>query len=329
MNSGPLTVVVHDYFASELSSALASKTFASPPVLRTIVGHTDAEVATMLAGTDVLVSGEFKAAWRAAANTSRLRLVHSVGAGIDAIDLKSLPPGCMVCNVYGHERGVAEHAFMIMLALQRDLFKMDAALRTGDWTPHRIYLPELGKRNLLILGFGHIGAELARWGKFLDMNVTALTRTPGKIRGDKPVACTLGNLNDLGEHLPAADFTVIAIPANSDTTGLIGEREFQQMKPTAFLINVGRARVVNEEALYNALRSRRIAGAGFDVWYEYPDRLEDKKHPARFPLHELDNIIMTPHKPTIETMAHRWAKIAENIARFARNESLHNLVLTT
>jgi phosphoglycerate dehydrogenase-like enzyme len=328
MKSVPLTVVVHDYFASELSSELASQTFASPPVLRTIAGQTDAEIAMMVAETDVLVSGEFRSAWRGAGNVSRLRLVHSVGAGIDAIDLKSLPPGCKVCNVYGHERGVAEHAFMMMLALQRDLFRMDAALRKGDWTPQRIYLPELGKRNLLILGFGHIGAELARWGSFLDMNVTALTRSPGKPRSDKPVSCAIGSLNDLAKHLPSADFIVVAIPATLETTALVGEREFQLMKPTAFLINVGRARVVNEEALYNALRSRRIAGAGFDVWYEYPERLEDSKFPSRFPLHELDNVIMTPHKPTIETMAYRWAKIAENISRFARGEPLENLVRT-
>jgi phosphoglycerate dehydrogenase-like enzyme len=328
MKSVPLTVVVHDYFASELSSALVSQTFASPPVLRTIVGHTDVEVATMLAGTDVLVSGEFRPAWCAAGKTSRLRLVHSSGAGIDAIDLKSLPPGCKVCNVYGHERGVAEQAFMMMLALQRDLFKMDAALRKGDWTPQRAYLPELGNRNLLILGFGHIGAELARWGNFLDMNVTALTRPPTKVRSGKPAPCALGTLKELGEHLATADFVIVAIPATAETTDLIGEREFQQMKPGAFLINVGRARVVNEEALYKALRSRRIAGAGYDVWYEYPASLADKKHPSRFPLHELDNLIMTPHKPTIETMAYRWAKIAENIARFERGEALENVVCT-
>ena len=328
MNSKPLRIVVHELFASELSGALSKQAFATPPKLQTIKDQSDGEITALLSETDVLVSGEFRTAWRGDGKTSLPKLVHSVGAGIDAIDLKSLPSGCKVCNVYGHERGVAEHAFMLMLALQRDLFKMDVALRRGDWTPERIYLPELGKRNLLILGLGHIGAELARWGNFLDMNVTALTRSPEKSRSEKPAPCKVGSLKDLCKHLPSADFIIVAIPATPDTTDLIGEKEFQLMKPTAFLINVGRARVVNEEALYNALRTRRIAGAGYDVWYEYPDSLKEKKLPSRLPLHELDNVIMTPHKPTIETMAYRWTKIAENIARFLRGQPVENLVHT-
>ena len=98
------------------------------------------------------------------------------------------------------------------------------------------------------------------------------------------------------------------------------------MKPTAFVLNVGRARVINEEALYHALHTRRIAGAGLDVWYQYPETEKEKKLPSRFPLQELDNVIMTPHKPTIETMEYRWGEIAENIGRFARSEPLHNVV---
>ena len=204
----------------------------------------------------------------------------------------------------------------------------DAALRKGDWTPERVYLPELRGRNLLILGLGHIGAQLARWGQFLEMKVTALTRNPSKARDGKPAVHTLGALGDLAKHLGEADFIVVAIPSCPDTADLIGAREFHRMKKGAFLINVGRARVVNEEALYEALRSRRIAGAGLDVWYQYPDPPGEKKFPSRFPFQELDNVIMTPHKPTIETMEYRWGKIAENIACFARGEALSNVVFT-
>lgn len=98
------------------------------------------------------------------------------------------------------------------------------------------------------------------------------------------------------------------------------------MKPTACLVNVGRGPVVNEEALYEALRTRRIAGAGFDVWYQYPSRPGQIQRPGRFPFHELDNIIMTPHKPTLETMAYRWRAIAGNIARLVRGEPLLRVV---
>lgn len=93
------------------------------------------------------------------------------------------------------------------------------------------------------------------------------------------------------------------------------------MKPGAFIINVGRAAVINEEALYRALQNRRIAGAGLDVWYQYPAPGQDRM-PARLPFQELDNVIMTPHKPTAETMAYRWKQIAANIGRLARGEPL-------
>jgi len=320
MKNVPVRVLIHEDFASELAKVLAT-----PHALRTIKAQSDSEIARTMSETDVFVSGEFKAAWRDPKGACP-RLVQSVGAGIDAIDLASLPPGCVVCNVYGHERGVAEHAFLLMLALQRKLFQLDAALRQGDWTPEHFYLPELRNRRFLVLGLGHIGSELVRWGRFLDMKVTALTRSPSAPRGEKAGAHVVGGFDELGKHLGEADFVVVAIPATAETANLIGEKEFERMKPSAFLINVGRALVVNEAALYEALRSRRIAGAGLDVWYQYPNSIAEKRFPSRFPLQELDNVIMTPHKPTAETMAYRWEKIAENVGRFARGEPLLNVV---
>lgn len=95
------------------------------------------------------------------------------------------------------------------------------------------------------------------------------------------------------------------------------------MKSTAFIVNVGRAAVINESAFYEALRARRIAGAGLDVWYQYPGPGQNRL-PSRLPFHELDNVILTPHKPTVETMEYRWRAIAMNIGRFARGEPLEN-----
>jgi phosphoglycerate dehydrogenase-like enzyme len=328
MSGERLRVVVLPNFAAELAQALAAQPFAVQPLIETLDQRSDAEIAVLLSETDVVVSPSFKTAWRNERSASRLRLVHSSGAGIDAIALANLPPGCHVCNVYGHERGVAEHAFLLMLALHRNLSVLDAALRKGDWSPQLGYLPEMRGRNLLVLGLGHIGGELVRWGNFLGMSVTALTRTPSLERGEALGLRAVGSLRDLHRHLGDADFVVVAIPSTPDTENLIGEPEFRQMKPTAFLINVGRARVINEQALYEALSDRRIAGAGLDVWYEYPASLRDKKLPSNLPLHELDNVIMTPHKPTIETMVYRWRFIAENIRRLAEGEPLQNIVYT-
>lgn len=329
MSDGPLRILVAREFEPELSRALAAEAFATPPLVRTITLESDSEIAVLLAETDVLVSGTFKSEWQEDRARSTLRLVHCVGAGIDSIDLKSLPPGCALCNVYGHGRGVAEHAVMLMLALQRNLFKLDAALRQGDWTPSPMCIPELRNRNLLILGLGHIGVELVRWGLFLDMKVSVLTRSPSKRRDGVPPQCTVESLDDLHRHLPHADFVVVAIPNTSGTEGLIDEVALRSMRRSAFIINVGRARVVEEAALYDALSTKRIAGAGLDVWYEYPDAKGGRRLPSRFPFQNLDNVIMTPHKPTIETMEYRWAKIANNIARFARSEPVDNTICTT
>lgn len=319
MKDAPLRIVIAEEFAQELKSELKL-----PYEISTIAGQADTEIRDLLAHSDVFVSGEFKASWRA--DESRLRLLHTVGAGVDGIDFDGLPQGCTVCNVYGHERGVTEQAVMLMLALQKELLRHDRALRQGDWKTENPYISELSNRNLLILGLGHIGAELVRWGRFLHMNVTALTRTPQKTRGDDLGEVTVGALSELGNYLPNADFVVIAIPATPETENLMGAAELGQMKPSAYLINVGRAAVVNEEALYAALKTRSIAGAGLDVWYRYPASLTEKCLPAHLPFHELNNVIMTPHKPTVETMQYRWRKIADNIHRFAEGKALDNVV---
>lgn len=321
MTLSPLSIVVHQAHAAALAKELAI-----PHVLNTINDQRDPDVAKLLAESDVLVSFVYRAAWRSP-GPGRLRLVHSTGAGTDTIDLASLPRGCAVCNVYGHERGVAENVFMLMLALQRNLLRMDAALRKGNWTPECPLVPELRGRNLLILGLGHIGQELVRWGRFCGMKITALTRSPGKERGEKFDREAVGRLQEIGPHLARADFVVVAIPAAAGTVDLVGKKELRQMKPTAFIINVGRAPVINEDALYQALQTRRIAGAGLDVWYQYPASGENRL-PSRLPFQELDNVIMTPHKPTFETMAYRWGKIADNIHRLARGEALQRVVFT-
>ncbi|MBL9216788.1 MAG: hypothetical protein JNG83_15025 [Opitutaceae bacterium] len=324
MSLSPVRILTNELFVADLKARLQV-----PCVFKTFNGLPDPEVARLAAETDAVISAVFKAEWRPA-GASPIRLVHSTGAGLDGIARAALPPGVQVCNVYGHERGVAEQAFMHVLALQKGLLPQDAALRRGDWMiQERPYLSELRDRNLLVLGLGHIGRELVRWGRFLGMRVTVLTRTPGKATAAELGIHALGSLAEFPRHLPETDFLIIAIPATPETADFLGERELQLMKPTAFVVNVGRAPVINEAALYQALKARRIAGAGLDVWYKYYTSPTAKQLPATQPFWELDNVVMTPHKATYETMAYRWGKIAENIAHLARGEPLERVVYAT
>src|SRR4029079_3520912 len=123
-------------------------------------------------------------------------------------------------------------------------------------------------------------------------------------------------MSELRAVLAAADFVVLAVPLTSETTGLIGERELRTMRRTAYLINVGRGGLIDEHALYRALRERWIAGAAIDVWYQYSVRGQQQA-PASEPFHELDNIIMTPHVAgwTDGTVRYRWGVIADNLRR--------------
>jgi phosphoglycerate dehydrogenase-like enzyme len=286
----------------------------------------EADVAPLLAEADVLVSARFTPGMAAAAR--RLRLIQTPGAGTDQIDFAAVPAGAAVCNVYGHERGIAEYVVTTMAALNRDLFGMHQRLRAGDWRDHLAGPQrELRGRTMAVLGLGRIGREVARAGSFFGMRVIAVTRTPDPVRAQEVGVELVGGPNELPSILGEADFVVVAVPLSPATRGLIGRRELAAMKSTAYLINIARGEVVDEAALYEALASRAIAGAAIDVWYQYPDA-DEVRLPSRLPFHELDNVLMTPHVSgaTDRTFEYRWRFINDNIGRLAAGGPLHNVV---
>ena len=127
--------------------------------------------------------------------------------------------------------------------------------------------------------------------------------------------------------LGRSDYVAITASLGAETRGLIGERELAALKPTAVLINVARAEIVNEDALYRALETQTIAGAALDVWYRYPTAA-GVTWPGTRPFHELPNVLMTPHVSgwTDGMLEARARLIADNIARAARGEPPVNLV---
>jgi phosphoglycerate dehydrogenase-like enzyme len=295
-----------------------------------VVVADEREIVSRLSDVDVLITLTFSREMGVAAK--RLKLVQVPGAGLDRIDRSALPGGAQLANVYGHETGIAEYVFGAMLALTRELARLDAALRCGRWesqwavgaSPPPVW-PELAGRTLGILGYGRIGQAVARRARVFDMKVLAIRRTAGQ--PDFQASALVRGPGALDDVLVRSDYLAITLPLTPETRGLVGERQLRSMKPTAIIVNVARAPIIDEDALYSALARRTIAGAALDVWYRYPTAAGTTM-PARQPFHELPNVLMTPHVAgwTDGMLEARATVIAENIRRTARGERPLNLV---
>jgi len=237
-----------------------------------------------------------------------------------------------LANAFGHEVGIAEYVIGAMLALTREFPRLDAALRQGEWQSQWVVgvappplWPELAGRTIGILDYGRIGQQIARRARAFDMQICAIRRDVGQSMEDD--LALLGGPDILDTVLERSDYVVVTMPASPETIGWLGEAQLRRMKPSAFLINVARAEIIDEDAIYHALSERAIAGAALDVWYRYP-REPGKAAPATRPFHELPNVLMTPHVSgwTDGTLDARARLIAENIRRIDAGEAPLNLI---
>jgi phosphoglycerate dehydrogenase-like enzyme len=249
------------------------------------------------------------------------------------LDLDALPKGVTVCNVFGHEPAIAEYVIMTMLVLTHRLFEAVTAFRAGSWvaspqfgggSPHG----EVLGRTIGIIGYGRIGREVAERAAGLKCRVFAANRSPV---ADPAPAEAVYPLAEIDRMLPPCDTVLIACALAPETKGLIDARRLTLMKPGALLINVARAAIVDEDALYLALKDGHLGGAALDVWWQYPTTAEPERRGSRHPFHELPNVIVTPHNSgwTTGMVRRRWDEIADNIGRCVRGESLINVVATS
>jgi phosphoglycerate dehydrogenase-like enzyme len=279
------------------------------------------------AEADILVSNRWLADYPPA---PKFRLVQSVATGIELFDMASLPKGCAVCNAFGHETAIAEYVVMAMLALHHRFFQISGEFRArGSWAtswvqsgvPHG----EVRGSTLGIVGYGRVGREVARRAKPFGCRILAANRSP---RDAGSAVERVYPLAELDQMLPLCDTVAICTALGPETTGLIDAGRLAAMKPGAFLINIARGQVIDEDALYPALAEGRLGGAAIDVWWQYPSPNEPMRRGSRYPFHELSNVIVTPHNSgwTSGMVRRRWDEIADNMARFVRGDSLINVV---
>ncbi len=281
------------------------------------------EFARALKEADVLISMAWNASFPPA---PKLNLLQVPGTGYEGIDFSAVPAGVAVCNAYGHAEGMAEYALLGMLVWCHRFYDADRTFREGSWEySGRMNGPvnaELYGKTLGIVGYGSIGHAVAERAKPFGMKVVAINRTPR----EKP-ACVdeWVGFDQLDATLPKLDYIVVAAALGPETEGLIGRAQFAKMKSSAVILNVGRGAIIEEGALFDALKSKRIRGATIDVWYgHYPSKDNPRVPPGKYPFHELDNLYMTPHTSgwTTGMIDRRWTGIAENLDRLARGEPL-------
>ena len=291
-----------------------------------IANHEDRkELERKLADADAMISMNW------AKNTPfapKLKLLHLPGAGIDDIAFETVPAQAAVCNVFEHEIGIAEYVLSAMLQWVIGIPRMDAALRRGEWYGSHLSGPRHGElfgQTVGIIGYGRIGREVAVRARAFGMHLLACSRTP---RAGDGLVERVEPMEKLDELLAKSDFVLLALPLDSSTAGLIGQDKLAQMKPGAFLINVARGALIDEKALYEACRDRRIGGAAIDTWYRYPAQGEARGDPSSLPFRDLDNVIMTPHGSgwTEGLLPRRCRLIAQNLDHLARGEPLVNVV---
>jgi phosphoglycerate dehydrogenase-like enzyme len=254
----------------------------------------------------------------------RVRWIHSSAVGVGALLSPALVASeVIVTNSRGvHSEAIAEHAIALALGVRRYLHIAVARQGQRRWAQEEIYekrVPTLSRTRLLVIGLGTIGARVASHGAGLGMRVTGMRRRVSE--PPPPGVSEVLPPEQLHAALQSADVVVLALPRTEETRALFGREEFDAMKPSAVLVNVARGRLVDEDALVEALERGRIAGAGLDAFQTEP-------LPADHRLWRLPNVLITPH--TASFSGDYWPPVVdlflENLRRFRKGEALINVV---
>ncbi|MBS7649774.1 hydroxyacid dehydrogenase [Candidatus Bathyarchaeota archaeon] len=272
-----------------------------------------------LRNVDAVIAGDSKITRESLKAADRLKVIGRLGAGVDSVDVKACTEmGILVFNAPGlNAQSVAEHIMGLMVAVAKKFRTVDILVRSGRWAEKAHHIGyELFGKTLGIVGLGNIGSRLAKMAQAFGM--AAIAYDP-YIPVEKALSLNV-KLVDLEVLLRDSDFISINAPLTEETKGLIGERQLRMMKRNAILINTARGGLVDEKALYEALKNNWIAGAGIDVLENEPV--------TDHPLFKLENVILTPHTAswTVEAFRRVVSTVCENILKTLNGGIPENLV---
>ncbi len=294
------------------------------PALQVILTNDREVVEREIAGADIFVGVSLAPAWLERAQ--RLKWVHALAAGVGHLlegPLRDRPEIALTCARGVNAITVAEHTLALMLALARYLPQSWRHQQQRRWAQQELWDAavrpgELYGRTVVLVGLGAIGQQIARRVRAFGMRVLAVTQS-GRARPG--AADRVFPPDRLDELLPEADFLVLAAPETPATRQLITRERLARLPAHGFLVNIARGSLVDELALAEALRERKIAGAALDVAQREP-------LPADSPLWDLDNLLLTPH--TAAAAEKLWSRHAEllleNLRRWFAGEPLLNRV---
>ena len=254
----------------------------------------------------------------------RLRWISFWSAGVDGkITPQLLERDFLLTTASGvHGANIGEHIMAWMLMFTRDMHYHVRSQVAGEWKRSAVMsaVSELTGQTLGIVGYGRIGEGLAVRAKAFGMRVVALKRNPALRYNENVTVDQLYAPSELRQLLAESDHVCISLPLTPDTYHLFNAEMLSYMKPTAYLYNVARGKIVDEQALIAALQEGRIAGAGLDVFEQEPLAADS-------PLWKLENVIITPHTAgqTPYYFVRAAELFAENLHRYLRGETLHNL----
>lgn len=272
------------------------------------------QLISVLRDADAILTGRTRVTAKIIDSLDKCKIIVRCGIGVDNIDVQAATRrNIIVSNVPDYcIDEVSDHALALLFSWARRIAQSDKLVKSGKWGVQQLpLLSRLRGQNLGILGFGRIGRAVAE--KALPFGLRILVCDP--YLPEQMIDQKRFRLVDFETLVREADYITIHVPLTPDTKGMFGEKEFDKMKPSAFLINAARGGIVDEQALANAVSAGRIAGAGLDALVKEPPE-------SHSPLLKMDNVLITPHSAwySEEAFIELHRKAAEEAARVLRGE---------